>query len=250
MGATRQEMIALGVLGMLLAGGAGARAMRGQGDAARWASPDAAAEAPGAGQALLARSAAVAAGDAAARVPLPDGEKLDPNTATETDLRRLPRVSRALAERIVAWRTQHGPFRTLADLDSVQGVGAATLERLAPHLTLPAAPAASAVTMPSPAWIATSAGSGSGTPAPLAMLSSVGRSPANGAGGAGGMVDVNAAGVEELDGLPGIGPALAARIVEWRARNGRFRSVEALAEVPGIGPATVERLRPRVRVSP
>jgi competence protein ComEA len=66
----------------------------------------------------------------------------------------------------------------------------------------------------------------------------------------GGVVDVNTASAEELDALPGIGPALAARIVEHRARGGRFRSLEALAEVPGIGPATVERLRPLARATP
>jgi competence protein ComEA len=63
-------------------------------------------------------------------------------------------------------------------------------------------------------------------------------------------VDVNTATAQELAALPGIGPALAGRIVAWRSAHGRFGSVDALAEVPGIGPATVERLRPRVRVTP
>ncbi|HET6764893.1 MAG TPA: helix-hairpin-helix domain-containing protein [Longimicrobiaceae bacterium] len=247
MGATRQEMMALGVLGMLLAGGVGVRALRAPGDAPRWASPDAAAEAPGAGQALLARSAAVAAGDAAAHVPLGAGEKVDPNTATATELRRLPRVSRALAERMVAWRTQHGGFRTLADLDSVQGVGAATLERLAPHLALAAAPASAPAPTPAPAPASAQGGTVARAPA---LLSVPAAERANGAASGGGPVDVNAAGPEALDRLPGIGPALAARIVAWRSQNGAFRSVDDLARVPGIGPAKLERLRSEVRVSP
>jgi competence protein ComEA len=37
-----------------------------------------------------------------------------------------------MAERIVAYRTQHGPFKTLADLDAVNGIGGALLERLQP----------------------------------------------------------------------------------------------------------------------
>lgn len=60
-------------------------------------------------------------------------------------------------------------------------------------------------------------------------------------------VDVNAAGETELAQLPGIGPALARRIVDRRAEAGRFRSADDLLDVPGIGPATLEALRPHLR---
>lgn len=63
-------------------------------------------------------------------------------------------------------------------------------------------------------------------------------------------MDLNRATADELTTLPGIGPALARRIVEWRGANGPFASVDALDEVPGIGPSTLERLRPRVRATP
>lgn len=56
-------------------------------------------------------------------------------------------------------------------------------------------------------------------------------------------VDVNVADVAELTRLPGIGPALAARIVAYREEHGPYRSIDDLARVRGIGPATVERLR-------
>lgn len=61
-------------------------------------------------------------------------------------------------------------------------------------------------------------------------------------------VDLNAGDASQLESLPGIGPALAAAIVEHRARNGRFRSVDDLLDVPGIGPAKLATLRPLVRV--
>ncbi len=61
-------------------------------------------------------------------------------------------------------------------------------------------------------------------------------------------VDVNAAGVAELDALPGIGPVLAQRIVGFREANGPFTSVDELVEVPGIGDATLADLTPLVRV--
>lgn len=64
-----------------------------------------------------------------------------------------------------------------------------------------------------------------------------------------GPVDVDIAGVEELDRLPGIGPALAARIVEDRAARGPFGSLDALQQVRGIGPALAERLRAHVTFS-
>lgn len=62
------------------------------------------------------------------------------------------------------------------------------------------------------------------------------------------LVDLNTADAVALDALPGIGPALAARIIEWRETNGGFRSVEDLDAVSGIGPAVLERLRPLVTV--
>jgi competence ComEA-like helix-hairpin-helix protein len=61
-------------------------------------------------------------------------------------------------------------------------------------------------------------------------------------------VDVNAADVAELERLPGVGPALARRIVEERECCGPFRSPEDLTRVRGIGPKTRERLEPYVTV--
>jgi competence protein ComEA len=63
-----------------------------------------------------------------------------------------------------------------------------------------------------------------------------------------GPVDLNTATLDQLDGLPGIGPVLAQRILDWRSANVRFSSVEELAEVSGIGEATLADLRPAVRV--
>lgn len=63
-----------------------------------------------------------------------------------------------------------------------------------------------------------------------------------------GPVDLNAATVATLDGLPGIGPVLAQRIVDFRDQHGPFTSVDQLDDVPGIGPALYARLAPQVRV--
>ncbi|MGN6300737.1 MAG: ComEA family DNA-binding protein [Angustibacter sp.] len=74
-----------------------------------------------------------------------------------------------------------------------------------------------------------------------------GASPSPGTSAAG-PVDLNAATPEQLDALPGIGPVLAGRIVDFRTQHGRFGSVDELGDVSGIGDALLERLRPLVRV--
>lgn len=58
-------------------------------------------------------------------------------------------------------------------------------------------------------------------------------------------IDVNVASAEELDALPGIGPALAARILAYRDAHGPFACLDDLALVDGIGTRTVEGLRDR-----
>ncbi len=61
-------------------------------------------------------------------------------------------------------------------------------------------------------------------------------------------VDINRAGVAELERLPGIGPVLARRIVEDRHLQGRFLQVEDLARVPGIGAKRADALTAYVTI--
>ena len=147
--------------------------------------------------------------------PLEPGERIDPNLATVQELDRLPGVGAVVALAIVAERDRTGPFRDAADLSRVRGIGPATVAKFESHI---------AVSRPLPAP--------RGRPRPPRTSSA----PA---------VDINRATVDDLIALPGIGPALAARIVDMR-REQMFASVEDLVRVHGIGPATLERLRPLV----
>lgn len=63
-----------------------------------------------------------------------------------------------------------------------------------------------------------------------------------------GKLNINRASPTELENLPGIGPALAARIVAFREAHGPFASVDDLVRVSGIGPKTIDRLRDLVTV--
>lgn len=74
----------------------------------------------------------------AAPVPAPgtQGALVNLNTADVTALEELPGVGPVLAERIVEWRTQHGPFARPEDLDAVPGIGPAMLESLVPLVTV------------------------------------------------------------------------------------------------------------------
>jgi competence protein ComEA len=74
-----------------------------------------------------------------------------------------------------------------------------------------------------------------------------GGAPRSGSTGPG-LIDLNTATVEQLDTLPGVGPVLAQRIVEFRQAHGRFSAVDELQEVSGIGPAKFASLKGKVRV--
>jgi competence ComEA-like helix-hairpin-helix protein len=168
---------------------------------------------------LLATSREAAADGARRAEPLAEGERLDPNRAPEAELDRLPGVGPATARAIVAAREEGAVFRRPEDLLVVRGVGEATLERIRPALDVSAPP-------PPPRTVGSGARR-SGTSPP--------------------QVDVNRADVEELQALPGIGPALAERIVRARQEQ-MFTSVDDLIRVRGIGASTVERLRPHASV--
>lgn len=69
--------------------------------------------------------------------PLSPGERIDLDRADVTEITRLPRIGPALAQRIVAWRADHGAFGSLERLDSVPGIGPKLLDAIRPFVTQP-----------------------------------------------------------------------------------------------------------------
>jgi competence protein ComEA len=160
---------------------------------------------------------------------------IDLNRASRAELRQLPGVGPALADRIEAHRKERGGFASVEELDQVPGIGAGRLARLRPWLKVsePAGP-------DDDATFTTPVGLGPPSPAP--------RPPSKKAAALTGPIDINRAPVEELQKLPGIGPKLSQAIVEERERA-PFASVDDLRRVRGIGGKTLERLRPHLTVA-
>jgi competence protein ComEA len=142
----------------------------------------------------------------AAHRPLGAGEKIDPNRATALELTRLPRVGLSLAQRLVADRDSNGPFRSLADLDRISGVGPGLLRVMGPHLLL----------------------SAEAEPPSLSIL------------------NLNTASASEIERLPLIGPSRAVAIVAWRERHGSFKNLDDLVLVPGVSRRMADAIRPLV----
>jgi competence protein ComEA len=81
-----------------------------------------------------------------------------------------------------------------------------------------------------------------------AGLGGAGLSPGGASGSSASTVNLNVASASELETLPGIGPALAQRIVDWRSANGNFSTVDDLDAVAGIGTKMLDRIRDLVTV--
>lgn len=74
--------------------------------------------------------------EAPARAPRTMRGVVNLNTATTLQLQQLPGIGPAKADRIIAWRTRHGPFARVIDLRRVRGFGHKTVKRLEPYLAI------------------------------------------------------------------------------------------------------------------
>lgn len=165
-----------------------------------------------------------------------DLPSLDLNRASKAELRLIPGIGDALAQRIIDHRQRNGPFRAVDDLKQVSGIGPKTLERLRPRLFVRAEALVKMEEDESPP-----PSTAKQAPRPVTASKKVGELTA--------LINVNRAEQAELQKLPGIGPKLSQRILDERAK-GPFKTVEDLRRVPGIGPKTLEKIRPYVSIEP
>lgn len=180
----------------------------------------------------VARQAALSRRAEALARPLLPGERVDVDRASVEELERLPRIGRELARRIVEDRDARGPFGGLAGLRRVTGIGPALLAALERATTFSGTPRQ--------AW--PGLGAAKRPTGPSGRGAAGDRCPADGE-----PVALNSATAEALQCVRGIGPALAARIVQDRAARGPFGRIEELDRIPGIGQRLVGRFRPFLR---
>ncbi|MFZ2957554.1 MAG: helix-hairpin-helix domain-containing protein [Candidatus Ozemobacteraceae bacterium] len=148
------------------------------------------------------------------------------NTAGHAELDTLPGIGPVLADEIINYRYFYGPFRTSYDLVKVRGIGEAKYAAIANMITC-------------------SGGASSGYVPPVAPSNtdpySSNTDPYSGSGSSG-KLNINFATQAELEVLPGIGPAKARAIIDYRTRYGKFQRVEDVRNVPGIGDATYQKI--------
>jgi competence protein ComEA len=155
--------------------------------------------------------------------------RIDVNRADRVELLQLPGVGPHLADRIENDREQKGPYRDLADLTRVPGIGSTTAERLRPWIRVADGQNVAIETPRTPVEAKSKSSRSTKKPPPAQPI------------------DINKATAAELQMLPGIGPTRARQIIEIR-NNGAFQTVEDLRRVSGIGPKILERIRPYVFV--
>lgn len=185
----------------------------------------------------------------AATPSLVDSGGIDLNQASANELDRLPGIGPAKARAIIETRQRLGGFVSVEQLTATPGIGAKTLERLRPFVRVNPSPGA----VPSPAAALPSTTTGTlSAQATAALPPAIKKATKKGYPKAEPQplvkVNVNSADFKTLQTIKGIGPALAARIIEDRRFNGPYSNPEQLKRVRGIGPRNLQEILPQIEI--
>lgn len=173
-------------------------------------------------------------------------ETLDINQATEEQLMTLPGIDRRLAQNIVEYRGRiGGRFQKIDDLALVSGMGAARLDKIRAEVCVRRTRQATKLvgqaslngSLSSRTPSIDSVSTGNAPNVDLLSTSTSGTMPRLG------RLNVNQASVFDLQQLPGLNQELAAKIVDYRNRKGRFKTVDHLLKVKGISTSRLAHIK-------
>lgn len=137
-----------------------------------------------------------------------ESQIIDLNKADLEQLMSLPGIGTVKAKAIISYRQAHGNFNSIDDLINVTGIGPSTLEKIRDYVTVSKT-----------------------NEVQINMNNELKK------------ININKADEKQLEKLPGIGPTKAKRIIEYREKNGKFKSLDELLNVNGIGPKTLEKIK-------
>lgn len=165
---------------------------------------------------------------------------LDINIATEEELQTLPGIGPSKAKAIVEYRKVQ-PFKRAEEIMNVPGIGPKTFEKLKNRIKVGESVITLRDVQQKQTIVATE--TKQINQKVQEINESVVRKMSTDR-----LININTASVDELEKLPGIGPAKASEIIKYRTENGPFESVDELVKVKGIGSKTLEKIRPFVCV--
>jgi competence protein ComEA len=180
--------------------------------------------------------------------------KVDVNSADLEALETLPGVGPATAKRIVSGR----PFNSLSDLEKVKGLSKAKVDELKDKVTF--GPVAASQATPSSKSsqanrrVSSSENVGVASPGVGGTVAGAGAehsakpSTSTEKLAPGQQLNINTASAAELEKLPGIGPAKAQAIVDYRSQNGNFKSIEDIENVKGIKAGVFSKIKGYIKV--
>lgn len=184
--------------------------------------------------------------------------KVDINSADKSTLETLPGIGPTLAQNIIDGR----PYKSAADLQKVSGMSKSKVSALKKHITFGTAMAktkssttaskkkksteseeTATTSEPNKESTGTAEKSSKASEAPTPTGSESGKL------GAGETININTASAEDLERLPGVGPARSQAIVEYRTQNGPFKSPEDIMNVKGIKSGEFAKIKDHIKVS-
>ena len=154
--------------------------------------------------------------------------KIDLNTATASELSTLKGIGKKKAQQIIEWRKEYGPFKSVDELTKIKGIGKKTLEKNLSRITVGAK--GGKVKVPD---------TKNPKKADEAKKKAVGIK-----------FDLNKVTLKELVSVPGIGKAMAGRIIAKRKELTRFSKLDQLKAVKGVGDKSFIKMKQYFYVLP